>query len=160
MDIGSIFFTLIETFGYVGIFIVSLITASTIFFPLPGDALIFLAGSTFNPLLTSICASLGSTIGELTAYYIGFAGKGITDVDKKKRFKRYKKWFDKHGFLLIPIFAFTPLPMDIIGIICGSLEYNKKKFFVGVLLGKIPRYVILAYAGFFSTIWIRNVFGI
>jgi len=60
---------------------------------------------------------------------------------------------------LIAFFAFTPLPFDLIGIAAGLVKYSKKKFFLGCLIGKIPRYIILAYAGYFGITFLIHFFG-
>jgi membrane protein YqaA with SNARE-associated domain len=54
-------------------------------------------------------------------------------------------WTSKYGFWAIPIFAFSPLPMDLLGLVLGYLRYNPGKFFLGSLIGKVPRSLLLAY---------------
>ncbi len=145
----------ITSFGYLGLFVISIIGTATILFPFPVDAIIFASGGFLNPILSGIIAGVGSAIGELTSYYMGRAGRKVVSIKrkKKKEFSKAEKLFHKYGFWAIPIFAFTPLPMDIIGLVCGGIKYNVKKFFIGSLIGKIPRTLILTIAGSYAIPW-------
>jgi len=64
-------------YGYFGIFGVSLLGAASVFFPVPDSAIIFaLAGSgLFNPLLITVAATIGGTVGEFSGYLLGFSGR-------------------------------------------------------------------------------------
>jgi len=152
----------IISFGYFGIFIVSIIGTATILFPFPVDIIIFTSSGFFNPLLIGIIAGIGSAIGELTSYYIGRAGRKfvIIKIKEGERFSKAEKLLNKYGFWTIPLFAFTPLPMDIIGLICGNIKYSVKKFFIGLLIGKIPRSLIFALAGNYAMSWILELYNL
>jgi len=139
------------TWGYLGVFVLSFLSSATLFFPLPVDGMIFTLGSKLNPWVLGIIAGIGASLGELTAYYAGYVGTIL--VEKRKHLGKINKvraMFQKYGFFTIPLFAFTPLPFDVLGIFCGAIRYDVKKFFVGTLLGKIPRAVILALAGHYT----------
>jgi membrane protein YqaA with SNARE-associated domain len=59
--------------------------------------------------------------------------------------------FEKYGgFLALIIFAATPLPDDIAGIIAGFLKYDLKRFFAAVLIGKVIFHLVLAYGGYYG----------
>lgn len=150
--------------GYLGIFGISILGTATIFFIIPIDAVIFTSGGYLNPVLAGLIAGLGSAIGELSAYYVGRAGRKIIELKGKrsKVFSKAEKMFHKYGFWTIPIFAFSPLPMDIIGLVCGGAKYNVKKFLIGTIMGKIPRALILAIAGGYAAPWmlkLSKIFG-
>ncbi len=40
-----------------------------------------------------------------------------------------------------------PFPFDVIGILCGLIKYDVKKFFAAVFIGRFALYLALAYAG-------------
>jgi len=153
---------LVSNFSYLGVFIVCLVGASTIILPLPIDIFIFGIGALLNPYAVGIIAGFGASIGELTSYGVGFAGRKIYEKERKKpskRFSKFEKIFKKYGFWSIPFFAFIPLtPVDIVGLFAGSVKYSPEKFFIGVLIGKIPRYLLIALAGHYSIIWVTNIF--
>lgn len=143
------FFELIKTFGYLGIFLVSLISTSTIFLPFPLYSIITIASALgFNPFLVSILSALGMTIGEYTGYFIGRGGGKLLYKRYKKTIKKFEKFFKKFGVLTITIFAFLPFPFDIIGIVAGIGGFDMKKFFVATFVGKFFKAALLSYLGF------------
>jgi len=141
-------------FGYLGIFLAALIGSASIIFPLPASLITFTFGALLNPLLVGLAAGVGSAIGELTAYAAGFAG---AKVFKKKRreqksvFAALKRWFSsRRAFLVIVVFSFVPFAFDIVGLFCGAVRYNIKKFFLATLIGKILVNLLIAYAGYYG----------
>lgn len=137
--------------GYLGVFVVSVISTATIFLPVPGFLFIIAAAAFLNPVLVGIVAGAGMAIGELTGYAIG---SGSSRALKKKEYKWLKfgeKWFEKkRGFLVILIFAATPLPDDITGILGGMFRYDWKKFLLAAFIGKTLLYMALALAVFYG----------
>jgi len=157
----------LSSLGYLGVFFSSLLGSATVIFPVPIFIIIFTAGAVLNPFLVGIIAGIGSAIGEVVAYGIGFGGRKLLEkrVEVKKKglgywLHRGQQWMHRRGgFLTIFIFAATPLPDDIIGIICGSIKYDIKKFFIACLLGKILLSLGLAYAGYYGLGWVLGYLG-
>jgi len=151
--------SLIQTLGYLGLVIVSLVGSATVFFPLPVAGLIFIFGGIFNPWLVGLFAAIGCTLGELTGYVIGKGGSKILEKKHEKFLKIGERWFKKNrGFFCIFIFAATPLPCDIAGILGGMLNYNIKKFILASFLGKWIMNLTIAFGGFYGINWVLNVF--
>ncbi len=134
-------------YGYLGVFLASLIGSATIILPLPAFALTFAMGGTMpSPLLVGLAAGLGSAIGELTGYLAGYGGRGIVENQASydwivEKTRRYGAWF---------IFAAALIPnpaFDLAGIAAGALRYPVGYFFVACTAGKTIRMVLLAYAG-------------
>ena len=149
-----------ETYGYFGIFLVSLIESSTIVFPLGFAVVIFASGAVLNPFLVGLSAGLGAAIGEFTGYAIGLGGRKVIEKKWKNHIKKAEKLFQKYGgFLVIVLFAATPLPDDVVGILGGTLRYPLKKFFIASLIGKIILNLALAYGGFYGLNWVLSIFS-
>jgi membrane protein YqaA with SNARE-associated domain len=156
----EIFNALVGTYGYLGVFLVSMLGSATIFLPLPSTFVVFFSAAFLNPLLLGLVGGLGAAIGELTGYVLGFGGKKLIERKWKKKLVETEKLFQKHGgFLIILIFAATPLPDDIVGLLGGSLGYPVKRFFLATLIGKIILHLILAYGGYYSLNWVLEVFA-
>jgi uncharacterized membrane protein YdjX (TVP38/TMEM64 family) len=136
---------LIDTFGYLGIFIVEAIANATLFFPIPGAIFTMASGLFLNPIMVGIYAGLGAAVGELTGYLVGFGG-GVL-IEDKVEFKSMRRVYAKYGLWTIYIFSAIPFPFDIIGIICGVLRVRPLAFFVLTALGKITSRVMLAAVG-------------
>lgn len=155
------FISLMETYGYFGIFLIGLIESSTIVFPLGFSVVIFASGAVLNPFLVGLSAGLGAAIGEFTGYALGLGGRKFIGKKWKKDIKKVEKLFQKYGgFLVIIIFAATPLPDDVVGIIAGTLKYPLKKFFIAAFIGKTILSLALAYGGLYGIKWILQYFGI
>ena len=152
------FFTvLIQSFGYFGVFVVSLITSSTIIFPLPGAAVIFAAGAVLNPLGVAVAAGLGASFGELTGYGLGWCCSKTITKKYSRQFAHMKKLFKRWGGdAVIFVFAVLPLPFDVIGIFCGNIGWDMKRFFAVMLPGKIIKFAVVAYVGYYSLGWLAS----
>ena len=144
--------------GYGILFLLELLFTSSIFFPLPADPLILLAGGMLDPLAAGLVAGTAASLGECTAYIAGAGGRAILYREGRNgRLEKVRRWFGRYGFPLLPIFAFTPLPCDLIGIVAGMVRYDMRKFLLGMLIGKIPRALLLAGAGSFGEEWLRHL---
>ncbi len=149
MDISSMVPDFSNLGGWAYFFVLLVLLSST---PLPifsTEVVVFLAGGLANPLLVGLVAGLATSIGEMTTYAIGRGGEKMIRRKGRegRRYKQAIELFEKYGFVAVVVFAFTPLPMDVIGLIGGGLKYDYKKFFLATLIGKIPRNIIIAYAG-------------
>lgn len=152
-------FLRLANLGYIGIYLISLIGSATILFPLPAATFVFLAGAILNPLILGIVAGFGAAIGELLGYGFGFGGRKISEKRFKEKLDKARELFEKYGgFFILILFAATPLPDDVVGILGGFLKYEIKKFFIAVSIGKIIFHLTLAYAGFYGINWILNYF--
>lgn len=146
--------------GYLGLFAINLIANATIFFPLPSFVVVFVFGAVLNPLLVGIVSGLGAAIGEMVGYALGIGGHKVLESKNRKWFERAKEWSGKRGiFPVIIVFAATPIPYDIIGILCGIIRYDIRKFFLATLIGKLIINIIIALAGFYSLTWVLSVLG-
>lgn len=150
---------IINTFGYLGIFVIAAVSASTIIFPtFPLSAVVFLSAAKLNPIIVGLSAGFGSAIGELSGYGIGFAGEKLLLKKFKKRIEKTEKLFRKYrSELIIFLFAAFPLvPFDFMGLFCGSIGHDVKRFFIAVALGKSVRYTLIALGGFYSVNWVLS----
>ncbi|OGI12171.1 hypothetical protein A3K64_02450 [Candidatus Micrarchaeota archaeon RBG_16_36_9] len=159
-ELVNIFLYLINNYGYLGLFLANIIASSTIVIPLPIAIAVFASGSLLNPLLVALSSGFGAAIGEFVGYAIGTGSRKVIERKWKKWMINTEKLFQKYGgFWIIILFAATPLPDDIVGIVAGTLKYPIKKFFIASLIGKIILNLILAYAGFYGLNWILHYFG-
>lgn len=151
---------LVNTYGYPAVFLVGFLSSFTLFIPSPAFIVVFLLASKLNPFVLGIIAGFGSAVGETTSY---LAGYGVRKLAKKKQKKldEIKKLFQKYKpDVVIFVFSATPLPFDFVGILCGTINYDRKKFFIATLLGKIVKYLFIAYAGFYGINWVIDYFKI
>jgi membrane protein DedA with SNARE-associated domain len=144
-------FLVLQSYGYVGAFLINLIASASIILPLPAAAFVFAFGAVSNPLLVGISSGVGATIGEITGSLIGLGGGRLIGKKWKGSLDSTSRLFKRYGgFFIIFAFSVTPLPDDIAGIAAGVLKYPLKKFLVASLAGKVILNVALAYAGFYG----------
>jgi len=149
-------------YGYLGIFLISLFGAMSIFVPIPYSVVIFILGGlqTFDPLLIAVAAGIGSAIGEFSGYLIGAGGRKVISDKYKKKINFLVKLFNKYGAVVIFIFALTPLPDDLLFIPLGVMRYSLLRAFVPALIGKFLSNLIIAYSGRLSLEIVKNIFGV
>ena len=143
----------LESYGYLGIFLISVLGNATIILPIPVILTAFLGGGIFNPAIVGIVASLGATIGELTGYMAGMSGREL--VENKKRIQKVKNWMNKHGLWTIFVLAVIPNPIfDLAGIVAGATRIPVYKYLIVVWLGKLIKFLAFSFlgAGAFSLI--------
>ncbi|MFH1364727.1 MAG: VTT domain-containing protein [Candidatus Aenigmatarchaeota archaeon] len=153
--------SLADTWGYLGIFVVSFVGSASIFLPIPAFLVTFTFGALFNPWIIGLISGIGSALGELTGYVLGRGGGKALKEKQEKLLKKSHLWTEKHGlFPVILLFALTPLPDDIIGIIAGAMKYNIKYFLIATFIGKWILYTAIAFAGFYGINTVLGIFSV
>ena len=69
----------VGAYGYPAVFVISLLSSTTLFFPAPGLALVVSMGTTLDPMMIGLVAGLGAALGEMTAYIAGYCGTNIIE---------------------------------------------------------------------------------
>ena len=139
-----------ESLGYLGAFLIALVTGATIVLPVPGIVLIFglAAVPEYSPFLIGLAAGAGSALGEITGYMAGFGGQLV--FENNSTYLRLKEWMIRRGAIVIFILSFVPNPFfDVAGAVAGVLRYPLWKFLFSCFLGKTLRYILVAYFGWF-----------
>jgi membrane protein YqaA with SNARE-associated domain len=137
--------------GALGLIPLGLIDSSII--PLPGSmdvlTIILAARSPELWFYYAVMATLGSVLGGVVTYRLARKG-GEKSLEKRlsaKSMKRVIKLFERWGFAAIAIPALLPPPMPLVPFLlaAGAMHYSVKKFLAAMALGRIVRYMILAY---------------
>ena len=110
VDIWVLMNNLVLDYGYIGIFIISILGNISIVIPVPFVLVIYAFGSILNPILLGLAGGLGSTIGEFTSYLVGRGGRVILNEKQRTRLDRIEKLVEKHGLLLIFLFGLYASP--------------------------------------------------
>jgi membrane protein YqaA with SNARE-associated domain len=149
----------VQDAGYWGAFVVNLVGSAAVVIPVPGLAAVC-AGATsefgLNFVLLALAGAAGSTIGEMTGYLAGYGSQGV--VQKARCYSRIRNWVVRRGGFALFILAVVPNPLfDIGGIAAGSLGYPISRFFLWVGLGKLIKFLIVAYACRQSISWLVDL---
>ena len=147
-----------ENLGYVGIFLICLVTNSTVILPLPGILVLLPMTVTYNPVLVGLVGATGGILGEITAYMAGYGGQGIARRDRI--YDRVEKGMKRWGIWIIFVFAAAPfLPFDVAGIVAGALRFPLWKFLLVGWVGKSLKYIALMLAGAWGWQALLRYFG-
>ena len=136
-----------QEYGIIGLFLNSLLAATAI--PLPTEILtsaLLIGGE--NIFLVGIALIIGSTIGGILNYFIGFGGNKLIrkmkkKVDVEKHGKKHNKLLDKFGWGAIFFAAWIPVIGDLILISAGVKKMKFLKFLIFMISGKIIKTVIV-----------------
>jgi membrane-associated protein len=141
-------------------FIISCETGLVITPILPGDSMIFAAGTlaaagSMNILLLFVVISVGAILGNTVNYFIGkILGPGV--VYKKKILwvkKEYidstRKFFDKHGGKTIILARFIPIIRTFAPFLAGVGSMNQFRFSFYNVVGCLAWVSLFLFGGFF-----------
>ncbi|MDC3194616.1 VTT domain-containing protein [bacterium] len=136
-----------QEYGIIGLFLNSLLAATAI--PLPTEILtsaLLIGGE--NIVLVASTLIIGSTIGGILNYFIGFGGNKLIKKMKKKsdvekQDKNHNKLLDKFGWSAIFFAAWIPIVGDLILISAGVKKMKFIKFSIFMISGKIIKTIIV-----------------
>ena len=146
--------------AYLGIMALSFFGSATIVLPvIPAVIIVFGAGALLNPWLVGIAAGVGAALGELVGYALGRGGNYAAKSKQKKYLQKAERLMEKYrAVVVIFAFAVTPLPFDVVGILCGVTKYDIKKFMVATVAGKVVKFTLIALAAFYGIEWLSATF--
>lgn len=147
--------SLIELFvewGYVGLFLSAFVAGSVV--PFSSEAvMVVLTGMGLNPFGCLVAATAGNTLGGMTCYWIGMAGKrewitrylGVSD----EKLARAERFLAGRGAMM-GFFAFLPYVGEAIAVVLGLMRSNMALTALSMTIGKALRYA--AVLGLFEGI--------
>ncbi|MBI2965134.1 MAG: VTT domain-containing protein [Chloroflexi bacterium] len=151
----------VEALGYPGVWLFSLIGASSIVLPIPGLAAVCAAASPaigLNPALLGVVAASAEAIGELTGYLAGVTGGSF--IQKNRHYPRVQQWVIKRGGLLLFVMATFPNPFfDVVGMAAGSVRYPIRRFLLVTYAGKAIKSTWVAYGCYYGISAIQRLVG-
>jgi len=144
-ELIQFFLSLIQNYGYIGVFLVEAVGNATVIFPIPSILVTAVASTILDPWILTIISAVGATIGESTGYLLGLGGRRL--LESRLELKLAEDFYRRYGIWSIAFFAATPLPFDIIGILCGALKIKLRTFFSMTLAGKTVMKAIVIFGG-------------
>jgi membrane protein DedA with SNARE-associated domain len=135
-------------YGYLGVFLLTLLSSATIVLPSPALGVVALAGKTMNPWLVGLIGGLAAGLGEVTGYIAGLGGSPL--AARARFYPRVEGWVRRWGSLTIFTLAFIPGPIfDLAGLAAGTMRMPFRRFLLACIAGKILRFIVTAWAGHF-----------
>lgn len=131
--------------GYWGLFLSAFIAGSIL--PFGSEAvLVILVGMGLDPAECLIAASAGNTLGGMTCYWIGTAGKRewirrYMRIDERQ-IARAERFLKGRGAVM-GFFAFLPYIGEAIAVLLGFMRSNVLLVSVSMFAGKALRYAVV-----------------
>jgi membrane protein YqaA with SNARE-associated domain len=118
--------------------------------PLPHEPGILYAARFYHPLGVALAGALGSAVACFADYALVEAALRHPRIARARRARLFRwavKWMTRYPFLIVLLFAATPLPVVVVRLIAPASGYPVGRYVVAQLLGRFPRFLALAYLG-------------
>lgn len=133
-------------YGYLGVFVVTLLATGALVVPVPYLALIVVAGTFLDPRLVAIVGGTAAALGELTGYLVGYTGRSL--LPRTRWYEFVERSVTRWGGPVIFVAAAVPNPFfDVAGAIAGATRMPVWLFLLTCFLGKTIRFWLLATLG-------------
>jgi membrane protein YqaA with SNARE-associated domain len=120
------------------------------FFPIPTLPPIAFMAKLFHPILISVVGALGTSIANLNDYAILgwlFRSHRVARIRDVRTYRKFLHFFDRYAFLTMAAGSFLPIPIDVVRLMAISRAYSYWKYFAATFVGRVPRYLLIAYLG-------------
>jgi len=122
----------------------------SIIFPLPIDPL--LAGIVMArphhyirlAIMTGLASTLGGVMGWAIGIWLGDAVMASGWIGRDSAYQAVAAGFSEHGWLLVLIGAFTPLPYKVMAVSAGFLGIGFIPLLLASLIGRTARFTLIA----------------
>jgi membrane protein YqaA with SNARE-associated domain len=154
---------LMKVLGIWGVFVIAF--ADSALFGMPVDFVVatYVHQDRHRMLLYVIMASLGSALGSLPLYIIGYVGgeKVLRKRISEARFLRIHRSFERHEFwaLMFPGMMPPPLPFKIFVLGAAVFEMNVWHFLGAIFAGRFVRFFVLSVLVLYFGPQILSLFG-
>ena len=146
----------LQSYGYLGVFVISLFAGSIMVLPIPYVAVVFTLGGVLNPALVGAASGLGASVGAMTIYLAGYGGHSLFRNYNDAIYSRMVEWIKRRGSIAVFIMSavFNPLFIPM-AITLGMLRFRLWKFFLLCWAGNTVKSLAIAYAGYLG---LRSLF--
>jgi membrane protein YqaA with SNARE-associated domain len=162
---------LLQHLGIWGVFVIAFADSALLGMPVDAIVATYVYANHGRMLLYVLLASLGSALGSIPLYLIGYAGgeKVLRKRIPEERFLQIHRSFEHHEFwaLMFPAMLPPPTPFKIFVLGAAVFEMRFRDFLAAIFAGRFVRFVILSLlvlwfgpqiVGFFETV-VRRHFG-
>jgi membrane protein DedA with SNARE-associated domain len=153
----------IQHYGYVGLFVLAVLSSACI--PIPSEVAFGFAGALCTAAVTGhvqftlwaviVVGTFGSLVGSVIAYEVGrSAGRTIVDRWGKwlllshRDLDNTERWFEKYGTASVLISRVVPFVRSFISVPAGIAEMNRPRFAVLTTIGSAVWVALNASLGY------------
>ena len=120
------------------------------FILLPHEPAVLYAGTLYSPLLVALVGGLATIPPSAFDHHLfsrAFQLKALAQVKETRLSRLAARAFAIQPWWTIVFFAFSPIPFYPIRIAAPLYNYPASRYVVAVLVGRVPRYYLLAWGG-------------
>ena len=141
-------------YGGFGLFAISFLDSSFLFFPFINDLLLLHlaarhAGQPLWVVMYAAECTVGSVAGAFVIYAIARRGRRLWGEPSRKEMGRARLWLQRNEFLTVLVSSLMPppLPFKVFPIAAGAFRMDAKRLTVGLLVGRGLRFFAEALVG-------------
>jgi membrane protein DedA with SNARE-associated domain len=168
-----------EHFGYLGLFLITILTGAPPPVPVPYMIIIFTFGAVLKPQLVGLVAGVGLTVGAALLYLTGRSGRrflpqfNISEPSsegyssrlarflRKIKLPRILDFANRRGALAVFVLSALPNPFFApLVLTMGTTRFSFGRFFLSCLAGQTAKAIVLAYLGYFGLSSLLRYFGV
>ena len=108
-------------------------------------------GRSWNPFLVALVGSAATAVANLHDYYVLTALLRVERIDRVRgtaSYRRAAEWFARWPFWTLVASNIVVLPVDVPRLLAISTRYSRPRFVLATLVGRYPRYLLLAGLGY------------
>ena len=147
-------------YGYLGVFLTSILAGVTILVPVPGVLVTFTMGAVLNPILVGLVAGVGEALGSMGIYLAGISNSRNLHALDHGVMAKFRNWIKTRGALSVFIMSaiFNPLFFPFTAL-AGMMHFGWWRFFILCMSGKAFKNTLVAAAGYYGVGALLNIFG-
>jgi membrane protein YqaA with SNARE-associated domain len=139
---------LLQHLGIWGVFVIAFADSALLGMPVDAIVAAYVYQDRKRLLFYVVTASLGSALGSIPLYIIGYLGgeKVLRKRISEERFLRIHRSFESHEFwaLMFPGMLPPPMPFKIFVLAAAVFEMKFRDFLLATFAGRFVRFLILA----------------
>ncbi|UCG66690.1 MAG: VTT domain-containing protein [Deltaproteobacteria bacterium] len=116
----------------------------------PHEPVLVYLGATYSPIILACIVMVGTWIAGLLDYYVFvplFTHRAVDRIKATSGYLTAVRWFSYQPFLTLIVAGFTPIPFFVFKFIAFAVKYPISKYLAALLVGRLPRYYLLALLG-------------
>jgi membrane protein YqaA with SNARE-associated domain len=145
---------LLQQLGIWGVFVIAFSDSALLGMPVDAIVAAYVYRDHKRLLFYILMASLGSSLGSIPLYVIGYVGgeKVLRKRISEQRFLRIHRSFEQHEFwaLMFPAMLPPPTPFKIFVLGAAVFEMKFRDFLIAIFAGRFVRFLILSLL----TLWL------